>query len=68
SKNRTKIFKDAESSRLLLETDSPFLWGSGRNEPANVLEAYQALAEARGLGLNEAEKAIESNFKFVFGV
>jgi len=64
-KERVKIFKQVPLERVFLETDSPFLWRDGRNEPSNVIEAYQALADAKNAGLTEVEKKVEENFRLL---
>jgi len=55
--------------QLLCETDSPFLHPSreGRNEPCFVVESYKAIAKVKGLKLGEVERAVEGNFRRVFG-
>jgi uncharacterized protein (TIGR00288 family) len=46
---------------LLCETDSPFLWKNGANEPANVRTVYEAVARAKGVAVNKAAGQIFSN-------
>jgi TatD DNase family protein len=50
---------------LLAETDSPFLAPQqvrGRpNQPANVVEVAERLAEERGVGYDELERLVEAN-------
>ncbi|MBX4196692.1 TatD family hydrolase [Candidatus Pacearchaeota archaeon] len=61
--------KEVSLSQLLCETDSPFLHPDKMrdNEPANVLESYKKIAEIKGITLKETEKAIEENYKRLFG-
>jgi TatD DNase family protein len=57
--------------RLLVETDAPFLAPQsvrGRpNEPANVVETAERVAEERGVSYVELERAVEANAAAVFG-
>ena len=57
--------------RLLVETDSPFLAPQpmrGRpNQPANVVETAERLAEVRGVTYGELERTVEANAARVFG-
>jgi TatD DNase family protein len=60
-----KIARDISLSNLLCETDSPYLHpvkGKRNNEPANVIESYKKIAEAKGLSLKEVEAQIEENY------
>ena len=56
--------------KLLIETDSPFLapvpYRGRRNEPAYVVETARAIAEARGLDIEEFARATSLNFKQLF--
>ncbi|MBT4165430.1 TatD family hydrolase [archaeon] len=68
--NFQEVVERIDISRLLCETDSPFLHpvkGSRNNEPANVIESYKKIAEIKGLDLGEVEVELEKNFKKVFG-
>ncbi|PIN96708.1 hypothetical protein COU39_00105 [Candidatus Micrarchaeota archaeon CG10_big_fil_rev_8_21_14_0_10_60_32] len=58
---RVKLIETVPFERLLAETDSPFLWRGGRNEPANVAEVYETVAQAKGLGVGEVEGAFWRN-------
>jgi TatD DNase family protein len=57
---------------LVVETDSPYLPPQSlrgkRNEPANVLSAVHALAEARGISTDAAADATTQNATRLFGV
>lgn len=66
SKPRDKIIKKAPLENLLAETDSPWLW-QPRNEPANVKEVYERVAEKRQIPLEKAEEALDSNARRAFG-
>jgi TatD DNase family protein len=56
--------------RLLLETDAPYLapepFRGQRNEPAHVAYVASRLAEVRGIGLAEVERATSENFFRLF--
>ena len=60
------------ADRLLVETDSPYLAPQAvrgkRNEPAFVAHTYAALAEARGVDLEELTEQVEANADRVFGL
>ena len=57
-------------SRLLIETDSPFLapvpYRGRRNEPAYVVEVARRIAALRGLSVEEVGRATTENFKRLF--
>jgi TatD DNase family protein len=56
--------------RLLIETDSPYLapvpYRGKRNEPAYVVETARALAELRGLGINQIAELTTENYRRFF--
>ena len=56
--------------RLLLETDAPYLapepFRGKRNEPAYVAHVAAKLAEVRGIGVGEIERATTENFFRLF--
>jgi len=60
------------ADRLLAETDSPYLAPQPvrgrRNEPAFVRHTYAALAELRGVGLDELTAEIDANAARVFAL
>jgi TatD DNase family protein len=64
------IVRDLPLDRLLIETDSPYLapvpHRGGRNEPAYVAATAAALAELRGLELEELAAATTANFFRLF--
>jgi TatD DNase family protein len=71
SEHFQKIVGEVPIENLFCETDSPYLHpirGKYDNEPANVVESYKKIAEIKGISLEECEKAIEENYKRVFGV
>ncbi len=66
SKAREKIAKKAPLSSILCETDSPYLWQGGRNEPAHVRESYEAVAKARQLPFEKVAEEIDANVESLF--
>jgi TatD DNase family protein len=56
---------------LLCETDAPFLapqpMRGKPNEPANVVETAEQLAEVRGIGYRELEALVDANAARLFG-
>lgn len=59
-------------SRIVLETDSPYMapvpHRGKRNEPAYVVEVARRLAEAYGVSLEEISTVTDANVRRVFGV
>jgi TatD DNase family protein len=57
--------------RLLCETDSPWLaprpHRGKRNEPAYVRLVYEAIAEARGISVDELARVVDANAARLFG-
>lgn len=73
-----EAFRRVSLERLLVETDAPAMappggyWHEGAeigkvNHPLNLLPAYQALAEIRGMGVNELRRQVAANFTRFFG-
>jgi TatD DNase family protein len=64
------VAKELPMERLLTETDSPFLPPQGkrgkRNEPANVVEVAQALANVRNSTADEIAATTAANFRRFF--
>ncbi|PIX42231.1 hypothetical protein COZ55_02285, partial [archaeon CG_4_8_14_3_um_filter_38_5] len=56
----------APMSRLLCETDSPYMNKNERNTPLNVINAYKAITAIKKISMKEAESAISLNVKKVF--
>ena len=72
-KNNEKIksvLKITPNSRILAETDSPYLTPSPhrgkRNEPLFVKYIYQEIAKIKEIDLSELVKIISENFKTIF--
>jgi len=77
SKRVAKLVSLVPDERLLLETDSPFMRPRGtkvpelignRNEPANVLELAQKIAELRSQTLEKIEEMTTINAKRLFNI
>jgi len=66
SRELDKICSQAPLEGLLCETDSPFAWKEGRNEPANVLSVYERVARAKEVELAEVAQIVEKNAARVF--
>ncbi len=65
SKNRKQIMKNLPLASMVCETDSPYLWQSGRNEPANVVEVYQEMSKVRGETIDKlAEQVLQNSEEF----
>ena len=65
-----EIAKSVPLERLLVETDAPFLapmpYRGKTNEPAYVVHTAAAIAEARGLSIDELAAATTQNFFRLF--
>jgi len=51
---------------LLCETDSPFLWRAGANEPANVKTVYEEIARVKNADFNNVADEVYSNARKAF--
>lgn len=65
-----EVAKMLPLDRIIVETDSPFLPPQGkrgqRNEPANIAETIQTIADVRGITKEELEQAVYKNTKKIF--
>ncbi len=61
SKRVAKLVALVPDDRLLLETDSPFMWAGARNEPTNVAILGEKIAELRGISVREIEDITTKN-------
>lgn len=67
SRQKQELAREVPVEQLLLETDSPVLNpGKGRNEPANLLLACNAVAELRGMDPGEVGKLTGDNARRIF--
>ena len=60
------IVETLDVEDLLLETDSPFLYRGERNEPVNVVESAEKIAEIKGLEKEEVVEATTGNAARLF--
>ena len=63
-----RIVEELPIGQILTETDSPYLGivnGKG-NEPANVVEGVNKIAEVKSLDAEECKKMIYQNYQKVF--
>lgn len=72
SRDAVIVIKKTPLSKLLCETDSPFLWKdergrNARNEPANVKSVYEKISETKGVELGEVAARIRENVEKIFG-
>ncbi|MCX6767935.1 MAG: TatD family hydrolase [Candidatus Micrarchaeota archaeon] len=65
-REREEMIRKMPLEQLLCETDSPFLWQGGRNEPANVREAYGEIARVKGVDFNKVAEVVYSSANAVF--
>ena len=67
-----EVAKVVPLDKLLIETDCPYLtpepFRGKRNEPKYVAHTAQAIAEIRGITLEELAKATSRNAKEIFGI
>jgi TatD DNase family protein len=68
SKGIDKIIKKTPLERLFCETDSPWLWAGGRNEPANVGVAYERVAKVKSEPFEKVVGTIDSGVAAFFGI
>src|SRR3989339_195427 len=63
-----EMIKIIPIEQLFCETDAPFLHPDKKfpNEPANVIESYNKIAEIKGIPLADVEKKIEENYRKLF--
>ncbi len=69
SAQKRKLVARLPLESLLAETDSPVLGPDPerRNEPANVVRSIRAIAEIKGLAVEEVVAAIERNTRRLYG-
>lgn len=67
SDNVQKIVKSLDVNNIVLETDSPFLYRDGRNEPLNVCESAEKIAELKNLSEGKVVESSSDNAVRIFG-
>lgn len=64
SKRAQNIVRKMELEDIVLETDSPFLYRDERNEPVNVVESAEKIAELKDVSVEEVvEKTTENAYR-----
>ncbi len=68
SEHFQKVIEMTPVENLLCETDSPYSHPDKEfpNEPKNVIESYEKIAEIKKLSLEETKNKIEENFQRLF--
>lgn len=61
------IVRQLEIENLLLETDSPYLYRGERNEPVNVIESAEKIAELKGIDGEKVVSTTTENARSIFG-
>jgi TatD DNase family protein len=69
SEQKRKLLRRLPLRALLLETDSPVLGPKKdeRNEPVNLLVSLEAVAEIKGVAIEEVAEAVSSNALALYG-
>lgn len=62
-----EIVKTLETESMVLETDSPFLYRGERNEPVNVLESAERIADINSVDVKEVVDNTTKNAVRIFG-
>ena len=68
SKGINKIIKKTPLERLLCETDSPWLWQGGRNEPSNVKSVYERVAKIKSQPFEKVVETVDGSASSFFGI
>ncbi|MFB6200193.1 MAG: TatD family hydrolase, partial [Candidatus Nanohaloarchaea archaeon] len=66
SKHVQKLVENLSVEELLLETDSPFLYPDGRNEPVKVVESAEKIAELKNVEKQRVVEATTRNSRRIF--
>lgn len=61
------IVRSMDLEEMLLETDSPFLYRGERNEPVNVKESAEKIAELKSIDGSDVVRATTENARRLFG-
>lgn len=69
SSQKQKLVRQLPLEQLLLETDSPVLGAEPdqRNEPAGLLRSLGAIAEIKGLSVDEVAECLRKNTRRLYG-
>ena len=72
SRDYDESIKLIPDNRILLETDAPYVAPQSkrgqRNEPVNVIEIAQKMAEIRGVDYEKMERMVEENAQRIFNI
>lgn len=72
AKNVADAVREIPLSQMIIETDSPYLapkpHRGQRNEPAYVVETARAIAELKGITIDEVADVTTANAKKLFGI
>lgn len=69
SRTKKKVIEQTPLEQLVCETDSPFLWRKGeRNEPANVVAAYEEVATIKGITMEKTAQQLTLNAKLFYNI
>jgi TatD DNase family protein len=68
SKDLWKVMRDCPINSILTETDSPYLWSEGRNEPAHVVSVYEKIAEIKKMPVEAVEQSVMANASKFFEI
>ncbi len=60
------IVEAVDLESIMLETDSPFLYRGERNEPVNVVESAEKIAEIKGVSVDEVVEMTTGNSRDFF--
>ena len=61
-----EIVKALRAEKLLLETDSPYLYRGERNKPVNVIESAEKIAEIKSVSREKVVEATTENARRIF--
>ncbi len=67
SKRVQKVVESLELKDIVLETDSPFLYRGSRNEPVNVTESAEKIADIKGVKYEDVVRETTKNAERIFG-
>lgn len=66
SSNVQSIVEELEVKDIMVETDSPFLYPDGRNEPVHVIESSEKIAEIKEMSREDVIRATTNNAEKTF--
>jgi TatD DNase family protein len=63
-----RVLEKAPLEILLTESDGGYVYRGRLLEPPMVRESLESIAKVKGISLEDAEKAVERNFKRAFNI